>query len=90
MWSLALLVDRAGAAGCDVLTRPEDTLGVLHWEMSNKPVMKEVMLVRLAGFEPATCCSGGNRSIHLSYRRPLRRSVRPWCGVVKRLIEGVT
>jgi hypothetical protein len=27
-------------------------------------------LVRLAGFEPATCCSGGNRSIHLSYRRP--------------------
>jgi len=26
-------------------------------------------MVRLAGFEPATCCSGGNRSIHLSYRR---------------------
>ncbi len=26
-------------------------------------------MVRLEGFEPPTCCSGGNRSIHLSYRR---------------------
>ncbi len=30
-------------------------------------------MVRLAGFEPATCCSGGNRSIHLSYRRAQRK-----------------
>ena len=40
-------------------------------------------MVRLAGFEPATCCSGGNRSIHLSYRRPLRRSVARGVGAVK-------
>lgn len=40
---LAQLVDRAGAAGCDVFTLPEDTLGVLHWEMANKPVLKDVL-----------------------------------------------
>jgi predicted amidohydrolase len=40
---LARLVDRAGAAGCDVFTLPEDTLGVLHWEAANKPVMRDVL-----------------------------------------------
>jgi predicted amidohydrolase len=40
---LAQLVDRAGAAGCDVFTLPEDTLGVLHWEVANKPVLKDVL-----------------------------------------------
>ena len=48
-------------------------------------IAKEQM-VRLAGFEPATCCSGGNRSIHLSYRRPLRRSVPRAGAVVKRAV----
>jgi hypothetical protein len=45
------------------------------------------VLVRLEGFEPPTCCSGGNRSIHLSYRRTqskfttraLERSRREGC-----------
>jgi nitrilase len=45
---LVLLVDRAGAAGCDVFTLPEDTLGVLHWEVGNKPVMKEVLVPAVA------------------------------------------
>jgi hypothetical protein len=35
-------------------------------------------MVRLAGFEPATCCSGGNRSIHLSYRRTLIKFTGAW------------
>ena len=32
-------------------------------------LLKNLGLVRLAGLEPATSCSGGKRSIHLSYRR---------------------
>ena len=40
-------------------------------------------MVRLGGFEPSTCCSGGNRSIHLSYRRTLPRSVPRTATVVK-------
>ncbi|MFN7993410.1 MAG: carbon-nitrogen hydrolase family protein [Bryobacteraceae bacterium] len=41
---LVPLVNRAGTAGCDVLTLPEDTLGVLHWEVANKPAMKDVLI----------------------------------------------
>jgi predicted amidohydrolase len=37
------LVHRAGTGGCDVLTLPEDTLGLLHWEMGNKSKLKEVL-----------------------------------------------
>jgi predicted amidohydrolase len=37
------LVHRAGGAGCDVLALPEDTLGILHWEVGNKPIMKQVL-----------------------------------------------
>jgi len=37
------LVHTAGEAGCDALALPEDTLGLLHWEMGNKAALKEVL-----------------------------------------------
>lgn len=40
---LVQMVNRAGSAGCDVLALPEDTLGLLHWELGNKSKMKEVL-----------------------------------------------
>ena len=40
---LANLVHQAGKAGCDVLALPEDTLGILHWEVGNKPLIKQVL-----------------------------------------------
>lgn len=45
---LVRLVDRAGAAGCDVFTLPEDTLGVLHWEVANKTAMQDVLIPAVA------------------------------------------
>ncbi len=40
---LERLVHRAGSAGCDALALPEDSLTLLHWEMGNKPSMKDVL-----------------------------------------------
>jgi predicted amidohydrolase len=40
---LEQLVNRAGDTGCDVLALPEDTLGILHWEVGNKVSMPEVL-----------------------------------------------
>jgi predicted amidohydrolase len=40
---LEKIVHRAGKAGCDVLAFPEDTLGLLHWEMGNNAVLREVL-----------------------------------------------
>jgi len=40
---LEQLVHRAGASGCDALALPEDTLGLLNWEMGNKALMNEVL-----------------------------------------------
>jgi predicted amidohydrolase len=40
---LEKIVGRAGNAGCDVLALPEDTLGLLHWEMGNPGVLKDVL-----------------------------------------------
>lgn len=37
------IVQRAGAAGCDALALPEDTLGILHWEVGNKAALKQVL-----------------------------------------------
>lgn len=41
---LAGLVDRAGAAGCDVVALPEDTLGTGHWEAAHPETREEVLL----------------------------------------------
>ncbi len=40
---LEQIVHRAGQAGCDVLVLPEDTMGVLHWEMGNAERMNQVL-----------------------------------------------
>ena len=40
---LEQIVDRAGKEGCDVLSLPEDTLGLLHWEMGNLPAIPDVL-----------------------------------------------
>jgi len=45
---LTQLVGRAGAAGCDVLALPEDTLGLLHWESGNKALIKDVLAPAVA------------------------------------------
>jgi len=36
-------VGRAGSDGCDLVVFPEDTLGILHWEMGNKERLVEVL-----------------------------------------------
>lgn len=41
--ALEQIVHRAGQAGCDVLALPEDTMGVLHWEMGNTERMNQVL-----------------------------------------------
>src|SRR5262249_38414790 len=37
------IVHKAGAAGCDALALPEDTLGLLKWEVANPKGLKEVL-----------------------------------------------
>ncbi len=40
---LERLVRRAGEERCDVLALPEDTLGLLHWEMGNEEALAQVL-----------------------------------------------
>ncbi|MDZ4782164.1 MAG: carbon-nitrogen hydrolase family protein [Planctomycetia bacterium] len=40
---LVRLVDKAGNAGCDVVTFPEDTLGLGKWEAANHAVLQDVL-----------------------------------------------
>jgi predicted amidohydrolase len=40
---LAGLVDQAGAAGCDVVALPEDTLGLGHWEAAHPDARAELL-----------------------------------------------
>jgi predicted amidohydrolase len=36
-------IDKAGAAGCDVLALPEDTLGLLNWEAAHPDALGDVL-----------------------------------------------
>jgi len=76
---LEQIVHRAGQAGCDVLALPEDTMGVLHWEMGNTGRMNQVlpeavtrMLTRLgkvaAGYRMYLVCSSDVAEQDGSYR----------------------
>src|SRR5262245_38800962 len=40
---LEQIIHKAGAAKCDVLTLPEDTLGLGHWEAAHKATLKDVL-----------------------------------------------
>jgi len=40
---LERIVNTAGGAGCDALALPEDTLGLLKWELANRAALKEVL-----------------------------------------------
>jgi len=40
---LEAMIHRAGKAGCDAFALPEDSLGLLHWEMANKKALPEVL-----------------------------------------------
>ena len=40
---LEQLVEQAGRDGCNVLALPEDTLGLLQWEVGNKAAMRQVL-----------------------------------------------
>src|SRR5262245_57442882 len=40
---LEQIIHKAGAAKCDVLALPEDTLGLGHWEAAHKATLKEVL-----------------------------------------------
>src|SRR2546423_6839169 len=42
---LVQIVHKAGAAGCDVLAFPEDTLGLLAWEAGHPRQLREVLPV---------------------------------------------
>lgn len=40
---LETIIHKAGEAGCDALALPEDTLGLLKWEVANAKELKEVL-----------------------------------------------
>ncbi len=44
LMELEQLVNRAGAAGCDAVALPEDTLGLLRWEAANHESLDTVLI----------------------------------------------
>ena len=93
---LEQLVHKAGAAGCDALALPEDTLGLLKWESANPRVSgHRAHRGREANARPARQSGGGTTACTWSYattssRTTAARTTRRFCLVATARRSAVT